>query len=233
VKKPVNTCLLIFASGLLLLVGCKLDQPVLPAHPTTSGGGNTPPPVNATTYLPVTKGSYWKYAINSGGVSDVSTTTMTGNTQVFYTKTYYEATATSQLNPTPQIGYFYYGDHIYRQREVAEGNTLDLYVLNDTELKGHSWKAPLNETGLVNGVPGQLIGTIIEKGITKTVMGKVFNNVIHTELEIQYDYGLGNGFETAETTDMFFALGIGIIEADTNIPGFGTATTQIIDYSIK
>jgi hypothetical protein len=80
------------------------------------------------------------------------------------------------------------------------------------------------------GVSGQFVGKIMERNITRTVNGKVFNNVIHSQVELQYDYG--SGFTTTIVYDNYVAQNIGIIEIDSNGLGI-TGVETLLAYSIK
>lgn len=227
------TCLIV---SVLFLSACVKDKPDLndPKNylhgttDTTGGGGGT---TLSSTYQPVTKGTYWKYVYVLNGVTDTVTTTMTGDSTVINGRTYYGGASVYQSGKFPaSTGYLSNQGHIYVQYATAEGNDIYLYFLNDTTAVGHGWTSPINPTGSVNGVPGQFVGTIIATGLTKTINGKTFKNVIHDQVSLQYDYG--TGFSTFITYDNYIAQGIGLIEVDSS--GLGVAGMEtIFDYSIK
>lgn len=216
-----------FALLPLLLAGCKLDKPDLSGTTPMDSlgtGGNL-----SNTYQPVSKGTYWKYIYIFNGVTDSMTSTMTGNSIVINGRTNYEGISILHSQPSvPVTGYLSNSGHIYIN--LSEDPEVDLYYLNDTTAAGSGWTVPINPSGKLEDIPGQFVGKIIEKGISKTVGGKTFTNVIHSQVELQYDYG--TGFSTALTYDNYCAKGVGLIEIDSN--GEGIAVTEtLFDYSIK
>jgi hypothetical protein len=108
-----------------------------------------------------------------------------------------------------------------------------MQVLNDTTALNHTWTTHISDSGYINGVPECIIGTVVEKGVTKTIGGKIFTDVINTTVELQYDIGLGGGFETFTTYHFYVAKGVGLIEIDTGAFGSGIGKERIVDYSMK
>lgn len=222
----INLCLLGLLSA-LFISSCKISEPVFPE----SNFGNAPS--TADTYQPVTKGSFWKYQAIVGNIQDTSTNTITGATATFNNKNYYVTNSVSHAAGSNN-GYYYAADHKYmlRSSTIASGITLEFYYLNDTMAVNHTWTAPLSDNGLVNGVPGRVVGKVMEKGINKTVGGKAFSNVIHTQIDLQYDL-LGTGFQSITLYDYYVAKGIGIIKIETSAMGVLVGSSDLIDYSIK
>src|ERR1700744_4443836 len=153
---------------------------------------NNPSPASSDSYLPVTSGSSWVYNDIIQGTNSPLTVTMTGAKSVFNGKTYYTATSSSSAKGT-STGYFYADNHSYSFRATAVGVnvTIELQMGNDAQNVGYTWTTSPNDSGSINGVPAQTINTIKEKNITKVVNGKTFNNVIHTQVDLQYDMGAG------------------------------------------
>lgn len=229
-----------------MLSACKLDKPdftdpnAFKSANSSSGSGSnsgsgsvTPTGSQSNTYMPVTKDTYWKYA-STGLISDTTTNTITGSTTTFNNKVYYNESSVSQHYKTTSYGYLYSGNHIYSMKSTTFTGTatVEFLYLNDTTSIGHSWTTSITDDGTLNGVPAQLIGTMMEKGISKTLYNKTFTNVIHTQLNLQYDMGLGAGFESYALYDFYIAKGIGIIEIDSSVIGL-TSTLVLYDYSIK
>lgn len=185
------------------------------------------------SYQPTTKGSTWKYSVQLVGVDPVEQTiTMTGGSTLINGKTYYEATSVSKTLGS-STGYFYSDGSVYSTRasSIAAGVTLDMQYLDLSKSVGAYWTSKVNDSGYVNGIPGQFRGTIAEKGITKTIGGKSFTDVIHTTIDLQYDYG--SGFETFMTYEYYLAKGVGLIELDTTAFGFDSTKETILTYDVK
>ena len=64
------------------------------------------------------------------------------------------------------------------------------------------------------------------------MLAKTFNNVIHTQINIEYDFLDGSGFQSYGTYDYYIAKGVGLIETDSEVIGVIT-TSKIFDYAIK
>lgn len=229
-KTNINPRLYLFAALLLLMASCKLDKPDFSGYNKIDSTGNPGNPVLSDTYQPVNKGSYWKYKNVIGTETDTTTAVLTGESTVINNRTYYEGVGTSTVQPYNDTSYLSRDNHIYTTLSTTGGVVVELYYLNDTTAVGHGWVAPINSTGSILGIPGQFVGKILKRGISKTVSGKTFANVIHSQVLLQYDYG--SGFSTYITYDNYVARGIGIIEVDTNGSGI-TDIETLYDYSIK
>lgn len=223
----------------LLLSACEKEAAVIPVVSSTpingsgagSGagtGGNTPG--TTETYQPVSNGSYWKY-VSTGSITDEQTQTITGRTASFNSKNYYEM---SQVSKTidPSLGYFNTDNGLYKLRASTyiSGVTIELTYLDANKAVGETWTAPITDNGQVNGVPARVLGKIIEKGISRTVLGKSYSNVVHTQVDIQYNMG---GFDSYSSYDMYIAKGVGIIETNNTIFGQKFSDVKLVEYSIK
>ena len=182
-------------------------------------------------YLPLTDGSTWKYNYASdGGTTDTLIVKMTGGTTQINGRAYYNASSTYRQGTSP--GYFYAGNHFYVTRTADEGSgSIELQLLNDTASVGYQWITIPTDNGLLGGTPVQTINTIKEKNITRTLNGKTFTNVIHTQVQLQYNNG--SGFGTTVTYDFYLAKGIGLIENDANTEDILHETETLFDYSVK
>ncbi len=182
-------------------------------------------------YLPLTDGSTWKYNYTSdGGTTDTLILKMTGGTTLINGKTYYNAASTYKQGTSP--GYFYAGNHLYATRTADVGfGSIELQLLNDTASVGYQWITIPTADGTLGGSPVRTINTIKEKNLTRTLNGKTFTNVIHTQVEMQYSNG--SVFGTAVTYDFYLAKGIGLIENDANTEGILHETETLFDYTVK
>jgi hypothetical protein len=186
-------------------------------------------------YFPSAANTYWKYRQVSGSTVDTAINTLTGNTSTINGKLYYDAVNQAGLTGTT-TGYYSAINHVFTVRGTSyfQGYTVEILYLKDNLAVNSTWIAPFTDSGTLNGAPARIVGKITEKDISRTVSNKVYNNVIHTTLQLQYD--VGSGFTTYGTYEYYIAKGIGVIEADAVVStGVGTLTTSsvLIDYSIK
>jgi hypothetical protein len=224
------------AVTILLATSCQkeIEDPLFTENsnpnPTT---GNT-----AGNYQPTTKNSYWKYKITSN--YEPERTSM------------YTATATKQTIGTIPYDVFtnspaasgfentYLGQKNHNHFNLVKGaspNTgalvdIALLYLNDTASVGYKWDY---DAGQANGIAAKTLGVVLEKNISLTIEGKTFKNVIHTQVELQYEVP-GFGFMTFITYDNYIAKDIGIIRIDAlsdAMMGGVHSTSDLIEYSIK
>lgn len=216
--------LLIFILG-AIWSSCGLKEAIGPVSGTSS----------SDSYQPTTSGSTWKYDNQIIGIGDEDVTIkITGATAIFNNKTYYAATSTTKSTGT-STGYFYTDGTIYNTRTMVAqiGSSVELQYLDISKSTGGTWTNKVNDSGYINGISGRFLGTMAEKGISKTIGGKTFTNVIHTTIELQYDYGLGAGFETVITYQYYLAKGVGLIEIDSNVYGIDAGKETIVSYDVK
>ncbi len=209
--------MLLFAAAAVLMAGCKSK--------------NDPKP-GSDSYFPVSSGSTWSYKDVIGGVNNTLTITMTGGTSVFNNKTYYTASGVSSVHGT-NTGYYYAADNTYaiRASSASAGVTIELQMGNDAKAVGDTWTTTPTDNGTISGFPARTVNTIKEKGITKVVNGKTFTDVIHTQVDLQYN--LGSGFTSTALYDFYLAKGVGMIETDTSVSGNVYEKETITDYNIK
>jgi len=193
---------------------------------------NNPGPASSDSYLPVTSGSTWTYNDVVGGSTSQLTMTITGGTTTINVKTYYVGKSVSPVKGTTDA-YFYVANHSYAMRATAASVnvTLEMQLGNDAQNAGYSWTTTPTDNGTVNGVSARMVNTIKEKNTTKVVNGKTFTNVIHTQVDLQYD--LGGGFQSVAVYDIYLAKGVGMIESDTSIQGSPYDVSTLTSYSIK
>jgi hypothetical protein len=216
---------MVMKRGLLLLLiaitfcfaGCKKDTNPIPA---------------TDEYLPLTNGSTWHYSYSTdAGNTDTLTLQMTGGTTLISGKTYYNISSID--NEGSSMGYFYVGNHNYATRTTdnGTGSSIELQLLNDTASVGYTWITNPTANGQLGGDPVRTMNTIKEKNISRVINGKTFTHVIHTEVQLQYNFG--NGFETSVIYDFYLAKGVGMIETDANTLGTFYETETLFDYTIK
>lgn len=122
-------------------------------------------------------------------------------------------------------GYYYHGNDIYLSISNSPPSVYDLDpYLKDNFQIGKTWETPLYGNNIS-------VGRIVEKDIKRTVNGKSFTDVIHTQLLSQYPEA-GVTFKTFQTTDYYIAKGVGLIEVNNTTPD-GPEITLLKEYSIK
>ncbi len=191
-------------------------------------------------YQPNTVGSYWKFKDSTTGA--FSTMTSTGKMKVLDGKNYYIFNSTSPSSSTVSESYLLKANNFYDFNGLfstgsSSGGIIFRY-LNDTLKVGSSWT--LNAGGITSSgytIPAVIKGKIIERGITKKVGANTFSNVIHSRMNMQYDYtSVGLGVQEVGVYDIYVAKGIGIIKSQSKVGGFGSnysVTSDLVEYSIK
>jgi hypothetical protein len=203
------------------VTSCKVDEPDSPLT------GNT-----YNTYQPVSKGSYWKYTKTSSTGATSETQTITGGRDLINKKIYYTIRTQTAASDDTLSHFSHEGDsYTMRTESKSTGFSVEYLYLKDDYIVGRIWKAPVTDDGFIQGVPAQIVGAVLEKGITRYVSEKKFTNVIHTRLNFQYDYG--TGYATEEVIDYYIAKGIGIIEIDYSDGTTISSSSLITDYDIK
>lgn len=202
------------------------------------GGNNGGSQGGSDSYQPTTANSYWHYK-ETGDVIAESTVTATGQKSTINGIDYYVFNTTSPQQPGTMQSYMGVKDHNYYN--LAAGSNagvsfdLNFLYLNDAEAVGYTWD---NNAGQGNGFTASTPGKIMEKGISLTVNGKTYTNVIHTQGNLIYVIP-GFGSLNSATYDYYVAKGVGIIRVlsavgDATITGTTLhSTTDLIDYSIK
>jgi hypothetical protein len=169
-------------------------------------------------YQPSTKGSTWSY-----GGSSPYTLTATGNTKVIEGKTFAEF-ETKQGNETRK-------SYLLKEKGVYTAIGMDptagdiaLTFLKEETPAGKPWY----QTNVINGVETKLTFTIIAKGITKTVEGKNYKDVIHVQATTAVTF-MGMEIDMGVATDYFWAKGVGLILSDAGQYG----NFPLMTYTIK
>jgi len=187
-------------------------------------------PVNtADSYLPVTTGSQWTYGDNTNGTVQTRTITATGGTTIINNKTYNNASVKVTETGTTNPAYLYAANHLYAMRIPNNdlGLTIELQMCIDNQPAGYSWTSLPTDDGTINGVSARMANTIKEVNINKSAFGKNYPNVIHTQSEIQYNYG--GGYQTAATYDFYLAKGVGLIYLTVSTSTGAVYETEILE----
>ncbi|NCD70329.1 hypothetical protein [Mucilaginibacter agri] len=193
-------------------------------------GADSPDTATSDTYQPLTLNSTWKYATDYPAV-DTTVMTMSSSTQTYGGKSYHVVQSKAKVIGNANT-YFYNGNHVYNWRNSSAGaGDIDFTYLNDTAKVNYTWKAKVTDDGTISGIPAQMLGKIIATGISKTVAGKAYTNVIHTTVQLQYAL-TGSTYSTFATYDFYVAKGIGIIEMDASTYGV-KSTFKLLSYTIK
>jgi len=205
----------------------------------------------AHIYQPITPGSYWKYKVQSGNSpSESLTETVTPDTANFQGKIYHKTTG--RLNSTDSLRIFYYaksGSKYYVRSSLAAKSAYDLNVeilyLDESKPAGSKWIF-LNDSSKMF----KTIGTcaILAKGISKTINGKLFKDIIHSRATLSIgmkmgkelgispdlDLNLSNLVQTF-IIDFYVAKGIGIVESDMSSAAAPQTVVKqtILGYDIK
>jgi hypothetical protein len=201
-----------------------------------NGAGNGGGQNGTDTYQPMSKDSYWKYK-TTGYYSLENTTTSTGTQKTIDGINY---TIFNSVNTGQPAGQALFGIKDHNYYSYAEGvspqggsfNVSYLY-LNDTASVGYSWQ---HVAGQGNGFAALTPGTIVEKGLSMTVSGKNYSDVIHSRIELQYAIP---GIDTLSyfTYDYYVAKNVGVIKliatGDPLLANGATTTTELTEYTIK
>ncbi|AYL99174.1 hypothetical protein [Mucilaginibacter celer] len=218
-KKSLLTLTTIVA---LFFGACKKDD----NKPNNNGGD---------TYQPFSANSTWKYkntnTFTEGADIDTTTNTMSAETKKIGAKTYH---VLNTLNSgDADKAYLGFDNHIYTtlQEDSESGETMELEYLNDNVAAGTSWSKDITIGEGEGSAQGRLKTTIAEKGISKVVLGKTYNNVIHSTIELQIK--VGANYQTQLTQDFYIAKGIGAILINAKTPTKQLTKSELISYNIK
>jgi len=223
----------VFLALSCILVSCQKE--INFDSPSSGGSGSGGGTGANGSYQPITKGSYWKY--HDSQTNSDYTLTLTGEKRTINGIDF--AVFTSTPASAGAEGMFgIHGHDLYLSVKGAipgstDGINLNFLYANDTASVGYTWD---NTAGQANGFTAYTPGKILEKGISLTVAGKNYSNVIHTQIVLQYDLPV-LGLVNASTYDYYVAKNIGIVRivtiGDPNFSPGLNETTDLIDYSIK
>lgn len=217
--------LIILAMAFICCSGCKKSS-----SPQPSNGA----PSSAGSYLPVTSGSSWVYAVTSRYSSDTVTVKMNTTNATVDGKNYYTANSTSKHNGSAGI-YFYEGNHIYtiHSFNVYADTILDLQIYNDTASVFKTWVSLPAPSGKIGNTPVRVESTISQKGLTKTFSGKTYTDVVAVTVNIEYDISGAGYYQDTSDYTYYLAKGVGIIAYTSTFLGEANEGEQIISSDVK
>ena len=204
--------------------GCKKSSP----QPTNGA------PLSANSYLPVTSGSSWVYAVTSRYSTDTVTVKMNTTNATIDGKTYYTANSTSKHSGSAGI-YFYEGNHIYtiHSFNIYADTILDLQIYNDTASVFKSWTSIPVPSGKIGNTPVQVVSTIFQRGLTKTFSGKTYTDVVAVTVNIEYDNSGAGYYQDTSDYVYYLAKGVGIVAYTSTFLGEANEDEQIISSDVK
>jgi hypothetical protein len=208
----------------------------------TVTGDTVPLPVDeckSCTYIPVCVGSKYTYEINNGGVettlveellSPETDTTVNGIVYRKIEASYNYSNGTSARN----FAYYNCSNNtttVFAYQVANIGGTATINFIKSTILKANepvltTWTDVITNQA---GVPVTMTFTLKEKNVSRNVLGKSFDSVMHVSYIQKVDF-LGNEIE-AGTGDYYYAKNVGLIENSSVTLG-KIGTWKLKDYFI-
>jgi hypothetical protein len=211
----------ILAASALFLGACKKDDDNNP-------GGND-------TYQPFSVGSEWTYRneFTFGQVTDVDTTTsvMSAVTKTLNNKVFH--LVLEGQGEDADSTFVGYNNNVYStlMYDEATGEDLELAYFDASKAAGQSWTSAFTYQDGEDTINAQLKSTIVEKGISKSILNKNYKDVIHSKIEVQIK--TGNTWTTVSTFEFYAAKNIGIIGMYNIVPNVATVKAELLSYKIK
>lgn len=194
---------------------------------------NTNPPA-PDTYINTNEGSTWTYHEDNSASgttvgSDYSVSSTNKDTTIGSRKYHvysYSYGGSRYLNIS---GHEYYQ---FDSIPVGTGITVERLYLKDNAAVGTSWEQETNITvpGVPVPIPLKITNNITEKGITRTVKGKEYTDVIHVSSSLSSPL-VTSGFTSS--IDSYFAPKYGLIENTTKIDLDYMGIVQKIDLNTQ
>ena len=215
IKTLFIACVAIFFAS-----GCKKDD-----TDDNTGGTNN----NTADYSPLSTGSTWTYE-SSNGTS--YTLTSSGKDTVAMGKTYKVLANSNGANVYKMKS----GTDHYQYVVIPElGSTgIEALFLKEEAAVNATWQHSqlLTVPNIPLPLPTTFTYTLKEKGISRTVKGKAFADVIHVGLVVSVT-GLGS----LGGGEVYYAKGVGLIEGSLRLTFSGTEvvnqTNLLTSYTIK
>jgi hypothetical protein len=151
---------------------------------------------------------------------------MTGETQMFNGKTYYQFIALNDKGGS-QSAYYGQQNGEYFMYEILFGVPFETLYFKESAAIGETWT---NTNFAATGTNYKITGKIVEKGIQHVVLGKTYNNVVHTQLLIQYGTPSSGIYIDMQTSNFYLVKGIGIIDGN---GASGASSMKLMEYAIK
>lgn len=221
--------LLLIASFVVVSCQKEIEDPDSTSNNNGNNGnnGNNNSP---DSYHPLSVGSWWKMKDTASG--NIATTTVVNGSRTI-NNIVYSAMKSSNSPDTawaasPKPNYYIAGQG--NSPNSGAAYNIVFHFLNDTASVGYSWEY---NAGQGNGFAAIIKTTIIAKGLSMTVEGKNYTNVIQSRMVLSYDI-LGQVMPFA-TYDYFVAKGVGIIKLRADINAFSTSMqscSNLVDHKI-
>lgn len=197
--------------------------------PVTGGTGGG-------SYLPLTAGTYWKYKDTASGA--LSTQTVTSVTKSISGRTHTAAVITPGGNGSADTVWYAATSPDYFMYVAGNGMSTGapaailFHYLKDDQPVGATWTA---SAGAANGFPATSMSKILEKGISMTVEGHNYTDVIHSSLNLSYNI-LGQTVSMGDY-EYYVAKGVGIIRIISSVTFNGQVImaqrNDLVEYHIQ
>ncbi|MCD8742578.1 hypothetical protein LT679_18350, partial [Mucilaginibacter roseus] len=214
----------------ITFTACKKGVDDFPDTPNT---GNIPGGAVNAAYQPFGAGAKWVYHATAGigdfVTEDTRTTTLNGKSKKIDGLVYYEGTTTSSTSTVS--GYIGYNNGIYAQQvEIAAiGLNSIMPIYNDRKNIGESYLQTFTYVSEGQTVNARFNVELLEKGISKTVRGKVYDDVVHTRIKLEVNFG--NDWVSYSANDIYLAKGIGIIYATASAFDMEIDKMELVSYT--
>src|SRR3569623_1347640 len=194
-------------------------------------------PSTSNAYINTNAGSSWTYHETDSSAATPSnsdyTITSTSNDTTLNGRTYqiynYSYGGNKYISHT---GTDYYE---YDSIPVAGGaNNIDRLYLKDNVSVGTTWSQSVNlniPNAPVSSVPVTLNNKVVEKGISRTINGTTYTNVIHVSSTLSSSLIPSNAFSSS--LDGYYAPNYGMIESSTVIKLDYLGLTENVNISVK
>nr|WP_294938659.1 hypothetical protein [uncultured Flavobacterium sp.] len=234
------TSLAFFAA--ILFTSCGDTEPLDPAIVTNNGGGDN----GGGNGTP--SGDYWPTAINNQWMLVQNGTALPPmkmiSTDNFGGATYYKfspqssgstaTNVTTWLNKSGGVYKLKQGDvNINAGGFTGTQTGYEMVLLKDNIAVNQTWTGTYNQTTTYTGIPAitqttNYTGKILEKGITVTVEGETYTDVIKMNMLQETSM---TGSLSIVNTEYWFAKNVGPIKIIT-YSGSGTYTSVLTDYTL-
>ncbi|RYZ99221.1 MAG: hypothetical protein EOP47_17370 [Sphingobacteriaceae bacterium] len=217
-----KSILILTAITALFLGACKKDKT------------NNPTPGN-DTYQPFSTGSQWKYRetsiIGETTTLDTSVNTMTAEVKTISGKQFHVATAASSSDTVESL--IGLNNNIYStiMNDEVAGGAIEYQYLNESKPVNDTWQTDFQIEDGEDVFDARLKTTIVEKGISKTVLDKNYTNVIHTKVELQFK--VAGNYVGISYVDFYIAKGVGIIGIYSTVQNKVVFKSELFNYTIK
>ena len=214
----MKKAIFILFSACLVIISCKKDKP-------------DPVAANNKPYANSNDGSNWIYEVKTQNpAGDTTTTNDTGRVSspdtTIGSKSYYRVIH----NDGTHTYYNVSGSDYYQFQHVVLPSVLDTSIevlyLKDNAASGTSWSQNLTVSFLGIPLPITFTSSITGTGLTKTVNGVTYNDVINVGTVLS-----APGLTITSDIQNYYARNIGLIQGDYNIDisgGLGSIHTQTL-----